>query len=82
MAWIKTIPPEEASGLLRRLYDEAIQRAGKLYNVIRIQSLRPDVLRASTLLYTELMRSKAGALTRAQREMIATVVSSINGCHY
>ena len=82
MAWIKTVPPEEASGLLQRLYAEAVRRAGKIFNIVRLQSLRPRVLRNSTLLYTEVMLSAESGLTRAQREMIATVVSRTNGCHY
>lgn len=82
MAWIRTVAPPEATGLLRTLYDAAVARAGKVFNVVRLQSLRPRVLRASTQLYVELMRSPEGALTRARREMIATVVSRANGCHY
>ena len=82
MAWIRTISPREASGVLKQLYDSAMKRAGKVYNIIRLQSPRPKVLRCSTQLYLELMHSPEGALSRAQREMIATVVSSINGCHY
>lgn len=81
MAWIKTVVPGEARGLLRRLYDEAVERAGKIFNVIRIQSSRPKVLRASTDLYLEVMYGDS-ALTRAQREMIATVVSRANNCRY
>ena len=82
MAWIKTAAPEEATGLLKQLYDAAIKRAGKVFNVIRLQSLRPKVLRASTQLYMELMHSPEGALSRAQREMIATAVSRANDCFY
>ncbi len=82
MAWIETVSPERADGLLKRLYDAAISRAGKIFNINRIQSLRPKVLRCSTQLYLELMHSPVGSLSRAQREMIATVVSSFNGCHY
>ena len=82
MPWIKTIDPERADGLLKRLYDSAIQRAGKVYNVLRLQSPRPRVLRASTQLYVELVHSARGGLTRAQREMIAVVVSRANQCHY
>lgn len=82
MAWIRTVAPEEAEGLLKRLYDAAIERAGKVFNVIRVQSPRPHVLRASTRLYVEIMHSPRSALSRAEREMIATVVSRINGCHY
>jgi len=82
MAWIRTVDPAEASGLLKTLYDEAVARAGKVFHIVRLQSLRPRVLRSSIQLYVELMRSSEGALSRAQREMIATVVSRENGCHY
>jgi uncharacterized peroxidase-related enzyme len=82
MAWIRTIAPAEATGLLKRLYDEAVQRAGKVFHILRVQSLRPRVLQASTQLYVELMRASEGGLTRAQREMIATVVSRTNDCFY
>ena len=82
MAWIETIAPEAATGLLRRLYDQAVRRAGKVWNVLRLQSLRPETLRASTDLYLEVMHSPRCPLTRAQREMIATSVSRENGCHY
>jgi alkylhydroperoxidase family enzyme len=82
MPWIKTVAPDEAEGLLKRLYEGAIQRAGKLFNVIRLQSPRPRVLRASTQLYSEVMHSAESGLTRAQREMIATTVSRANDCHY
>lgn len=82
MAWIRTVPPGEATGLLKRLYDEALARAGKVFNVLRIQSLRPEVLRAGVALYQELMLSPRSPLSRARREMIAVAVSRANGCHY
>ncbi len=82
MAWIRLIPPERAEGLLKSLYHAARKRAGKVYQVIRLQSRKPRVLQASTRLYTELMHAPDGSLTRAQREMIATVVSSANECFY
>ena len=82
MAWIRTIAPGEATGLLRRLYDEAIARAGKVFNVLRIQSLRPEVLEIGVQLYEELMFSPRSPLSRAQREMIAVAVSRANQCHY
>ena len=82
MAWIKIVAPQNATGLLKKLYDDALKRVGKVFNIVRIQSLRPRTLRASTQLYVELMYSTDSGLTRAQREMIATVVSRTNGCHY
>ena len=82
MAWIRTVAPSEATGLLKAIYDAAVARAGNVYNVIRLQSLRPKVLQASTHLYVEVMQSAGGALDRARRELIAVVVSRVNGCHY
>ncbi len=82
MAWIRTIAPAEAGGLLRRIYEAAVRRAGRVYNIIRIQSPRPRVLRASTQLYLEVMHSRDSGLSRAQREMIATAVSRVNDCFY
>ncbi len=82
MAWIETVPPERATGTLKRIYGEAVRRAGKVYNVIRLQSPRPHVLRASIQLYRQIMHSPESGLSRAEREMIATTVSSVNGCFY
>ncbi|MDH3626279.1 MAG: carboxymuconolactone decarboxylase family protein [Acidobacteriota bacterium] len=82
MAWIKTVAPEDADGLLKRLYDAAIGRAGRVFNIIRLQSPRPHVLRASTQLYREVMFGQENGLRRMDRELIATVVSHANACFY
>lgn len=82
MAWIRTVPPEEARGLLAEIYAAAAARAGRVFQVLRLQSLWPRALRASTDLYLELMGSPDGPLSRAQRELVATVVSRANRCHY
>lgn len=41
MAWIETVDPASASGLLKRLHDEAVSRAGQVRNILRLMSLRP-----------------------------------------
>jgi len=82
MTRISTVDPEQATGLLARLYREAIERAGKVFQVLRCQSVRPEVLEASTALYREVMHSERSPLSRAQREMIATAVSRANQCFY
>lgn len=82
MAWIETVAPADARGLLKRLYDAGVRRAGRVFNILRIQSPRPKVLHSSTQLYLEVMHSRDSGLSRAQREMIATTVSQLNGCFY
>lgn len=81
MAWIDLKPVAEATGLLRAEYDAALARAGKVWQIIRIKSLNPPAMKHSTALYAALMRGRS-PLTRAQREMLAVVVSRANDCHY
>jgi uncharacterized peroxidase-related enzyme len=81
MSWIKTIPPEDARGELKVEYDKAIRRAGKVFNILKVQSLNPGSLRASMHLYLATMYGRSG-LSRAEREMLATVVSWANQCFY
>ncbi|MFQ5817253.1 MAG: carboxymuconolactone decarboxylase family protein [Terriglobia bacterium] len=81
MAWIRTIPPEEASGELKQHYDAAVKRAGRVFHIVRLQSLNPRALAASINLYQTLMLAP-GSLPRATREMLATVVSATMGCFY
>ncbi len=81
MPWIRTVPYEDATGLLKDEYDAAIKRAGRIFNIVSLQSLRPRAMRASIRLYAELMQAPSG-LTRTQREAIAVVASKAQGCHY
>jgi uncharacterized peroxidase-related enzyme len=81
MSWIKTIEPEDATGELKREYDKAIKRAGKVFNILKVQSLNPESLRASMQLYLATMYAPSG-LSRAEREILATVVSWANHCFY
>ncbi|RMD97953.1 MAG: hypothetical protein D6812_14320 [Deltaproteobacteria bacterium] len=81
MSWIETIAPERAVGFLKRQYDEAVKRAGRVWGIVRIMSPNPRVLKASLDFYGALMRGRS-PLSRAQREMIAVVVSAANRCVY
>ena len=81
MPWVSTIPEERASGPLDDLYRRARERAGKVPNVARLQSLRPTTAGRGFDLYCQVMDDPAG-LSKRERVLIATVVSKVNGCHY
>lgn len=81
MAWINLAPVSEATGLLRAEYDAAIARAGRVWQIVKIKSLNAHVLKHSLALYSTVMMG-ASPLSRAQREMLAVVVSKANDCHY
>ena len=81
MARIKTIGQKEAGGRLKEIYDDLIQKRGKLADVHTIQSLRPESIKAHMDLYLEIMFSRS-ELSRSEREMMAVVVSANNMCTY
>lgn len=82
MAWIQTVDEAEAEGIVKEEYDAAIARAGHLYNIVKLFSVRPKSMRAFVELYKVVMHDDESPLSRVQREMIATVVSKVNQCHY
>lgn len=81
MAYIKTIGEDHATGLLKRIYQDAIARAGRVANIIKVMSLDAATTHRSMQFYVSLMKSSNG-LEAAEREMLATVVSNANGCFY
>jgi len=81
VAYLRLIEEAEADGLLKEEYDAAVERAGKVFNILKAMSLRPAVLRASIALYKEVMFGESG-LTRRERELLATVSSAAQNCHY
>lgn len=82
MPWIRTLGVEEAAGRLAATYRTAVKRAGRVFGIIRAMSLHPATLDASLGLYLAIMKTDAGELSGRQREMLATVVSRVNDCHY
>ncbi len=84
MAWITTVNEEDATGLCAEAYDtlrESPVFMGRVPNIYKSLSLRPEVLEA--FLRMSMTGSFGGSgLSREEEEMISTVVSSINQCHY
>ena len=81
MSWLKTVPDNEADGLLAEIYNQSKVKFGNVINLVKVQSLSPETMSLGRQLYSHLM-TKPGGLSRLQRVLIATVVSKINGCYY
>lgn len=81
MAFIPYISDDQAPPELRELYDRYRNPKGHVDHILKVHGLNPPSMKAHFDLYATLMRGRS-PLTRAQREMIAVVVSSINECHY
>jgi uncharacterized peroxidase-related enzyme len=81
MAWIREVHEERADGELKEAVEGVRAARGKLSNIMRLQSLSPRAMKAHLELYMAILFDRSG-VSRAEREMIAVVVSRANGCDY
>ncbi len=80
-SWIPLPTVEEATGDLREAYSRVAGARGTVSNILKVHATRPAAMLAHLDLYRELLFARS-ELTRPEREMIASVVSSVNGCRY
>ena len=93
MAWIKTVPFEEADENLQKMLVElratypreyaasTIEQTGTDESIIESHTLIPQAMFHAFAEFSALM-SPDLPLERRQHEMIATMVSLTNACHY
>jgi hypothetical protein len=93
MAWIKTVPFAEAGVALQKILQETRAACPPEYgmpvpsaspvneSIVASHSLIPEALRHAFGTFTALLSPEL-PLSRRQHEMIATVVSHTNRCHY
>jgi len=94
MTWIPIVPFPQAQGELQQAYRdvyalyppeygiEVVRRPdGTSDSVVAAHSLIPQALRHSMSAFGAMIAPDL-PLTRSQHEMIATVVSALNGCFY
>jgi uncharacterized peroxidase-related enzyme len=81
LSWLHTPPDDDVADEVKELWETPLERLGFVPNVMRTFSLRPELLLRWWSYYDELLRGESG-LTKAEREMIAVVVSTANRCHY
>ena len=81
MAFIKLFKFEESSGLLKKEYEKGLRRAGRIWNVLTIQSQTPEILKNSMNLYGSTMFGNSN-ISRFDSELLAVVTSISNECEY
>ena len=81
MAFIKLFDFQNSTGLLRKEYEKGLRRAGRIWNVLTIQSQTPEILRDSMRLYNSTMFGNVD-ISRFDRELLAVVTSVANECEY
>jgi uncharacterized peroxidase-related enzyme len=81
IGWLEVPDESDVPAEVKELWEAPLEKLGFVPNVLRLFAIRPDHLLRWWSYYDELMRGESG-LTKAQREMIAVVVSATNRCHY
>ena len=81
MTRIACVAENDATGRIAALYDRVRAKSGRVADIVRTFSGSPEALEGMLALSAVHFGPDA-ALTRVQREMIATYVSAILRCHY
>jgi len=81
LSWLRVPPEGELPEEVHELWRPSLEKLGFVPNVLRLYALRPSHLLAWNAHYEEAMKGDSG-LTKAEREMIAVVVSVANRCRY
>jgi uncharacterized peroxidase-related enzyme len=81
MSYIETIADADASPDLADLYRRVAGPQGQVDHVMRVHSLNPESMRTHFELYKSAVHGRS-PLSRLERELVAVVVSRLNGCEY
>ncbi len=81
MAYIRQIEHADATGDLKAFYDALFEIVGSIPNIVKLSSLKLRAASAAQDLYQSVLYHDSG-LSMEEKEMVATVVSVINGCVY
>ncbi len=81
MTWVRTVPPEQADGDLARFYEAWQQQMGFVPTMMQATSVLPRTTVRMDDFRRALIFGGSG-LGRRREELIAVVVSVLNGCVY
>ncbi len=81
MPWIKTVPAEEATGVLKELFAKFKIERGRMFTPYEVMTTNGPGLHAVAQL-NQALRFGPSDLSRPQREMIACYVSALNDCTF
>lgn len=82
MSWIKTIPYEQATGKLKRLYDKIKGPDNNVDNIMLTHSLRPHTMKGHLEIYKSVLHHSQNTFPKWLLEALGVYVSHLNGCNY
>jgi hypothetical protein len=78
MAFIRTIPPEEAQGQLKQIYEHELESLGYIANGTLTLSLRPEVFAA----WENLLKAIRSKMRLRRYELVTIAAASALHCTY
>ncbi|MDE0991595.1 MAG: peroxidase-related enzyme [Rhodospirillales bacterium] len=82
MAWIETVPYEESTGKLRKLYDRVKGPDNNVDNIMMAHSLRPHSMEGHMAIYKYVLHHTNNTVPKWFLETIGVWVSLLNKCNY
>ncbi|MEW2913771.1 peroxidase-related enzyme [Leisingera sp. JC11] len=82
MAWIRTVPFEEATGKLKKLYERVTGPGNNVDNIMMVHSLRPHSMEGHMALYKNVLHHTGNKVPKWFLEVLGVWVSSLNDCAY
>jgi len=82
MSWINTVPFQEATGKLRKLYDRVTGPDENVDNIMMAHSLRPHSMEGHMGLYKNVLHHTGNTIPKWFLEALGVYVSSLNACDY
>jgi uncharacterized peroxidase-related enzyme len=77
--WIRSVPPEHATGVLADAYQSQLEQIGKVTELTQIGSLYPDLVAARLRLYAVVDATPSNVPGHVRRA-VALLTSVLNGC--
>ncbi len=82
MSWIKSIPFDEATGKLKKLYQKVTGPKNNVDNIMKVHSLRPHTMEGHMALYKNVLHHSANTFPKWYLEALGVYVSMLNSCEY
>ena len=82
MAWIETVPYEDAEGKLKTLYERVKGPGNNVDNIMMMHSLRPHSMEGHMAIYKYVLHHSANTVPKWFLETLGVWVSSLNQCDY
>ena len=82
MAWIETVPYEDAEGKLKTLYERVKGPGNNVDNIMMMHSLRPHTMEGHMAIHKYVLHRSGNTVPKWFLETLGIWVSSLNQCGY